>query len=420
MKKKILTLLFATMLTGALLTGCGEPEQTKKSVTVEAGEELKLNAKDFFNTSDDKLKEIKFDTKKVDTSKVGEYKVTATYKKEKYTITVKVKDTKAPEVTMKQQYLFTNDVANADLTQLVDTVYDASEYTMELTNFEKTAELSLMDDNALNTLVDSIVYPGDQKELLSMGTKDIPTDEGVYKSALVVTDKEGNKTANEVYVILDKTGALIDDVEDMTVEQEDVTATPEVDLTQYHVEDIVDGVIGSDKYTAEMKLTDEANHQYTVYVSYTDRAGNESKAEFLVNVTEKKKATASNEGSGNKNSDKGGKGNNDGNSGGNKNGGGGGNGNGGSSSGGSGSSGGTSNDNTVNNAIDAGQLYTVISLSDRYEVIVGQDEFERGCNILDDYLASIGYASTQMGGGNYGDTGYMCVYVFFSDMTPLE
>lgn len=417
MKKKLLTILFTAMLTGTLLTGCGEPEQTKKSITVEAGVNLELKAEDFFDTSDDKLKEIKFDTSKVDTSKVGEYKATATYKKEKYTITVKVEDTKAPEVTMKQQYLFTNDIAGADLEQLVDSVYDASEYTMELTNFEKTAELSLMDDNAVNALVDSIVYPGDQDALLSMGTKDVPVDEGVYKAALVTTDAEGNQFANEVYVILDKTGALIDDVEDMTIEQEDVTAVPEVDLTQYHVEDIVDGVIGSDKYTAEMKLTDEANHQYTVYVSYTDRAGNESKAEFLVNVTEKKKETASNSNGGNGNKN----GSSSGNSSGSSSGGNGGNSGGGSSSGGSSSGGGTSNDDAVNNAIDAGQLYSVISLSDRYEVIVGQDEFERGCNILESYLNSIGYtANWAFTGGNYGDTGYMCVYVFFSDMTPLE
>ena len=73
--KKRLVIGMLTAIVSLSLVGCA-PKQIKDSVTVEAGEELSLEAEDFFDSTDG----ITFDTTDVDTSKVGEYEVTATYK----------------------------------------------------------------------------------------------------------------------------------------------------------------------------------------------------------------------------------------------------------------------------------------------------------------------------------------------------
>ena len=60
----------------------------------------------------------------------------------------------------------------------------------------------------------------------------------------------------------------------------------------------MDGYIPGDKLTYEVTCRDEAKHEWIVKVSYIDRAGNESKAEFLIIV---KEGSSSNGGSGSQN-----------------------------------------------------------------------------------------------------------------------
>lgn len=75
---------------------------------------------------------LQTDTSSVDTSKVGAYEVTASYKKETYTITVKVEDTTAPEFELAQDSIVTNDLESLDADNLVESVKDASDTTTEI------------------------------------------------------------------------------------------------------------------------------------------------------------------------------------------------------------------------------------------------------------------------------------------------
>ena len=43
-------------------------------------------------------------------NQAGIYEVTASYKNEKFSIMVTIKDTTAPKVEMKQRYMFTNNI----------------------------------------------------------------------------------------------------------------------------------------------------------------------------------------------------------------------------------------------------------------------------------------------------------------------
>lgn len=274
-------------------------EQTQKTLEHEAGSELVMETKDFFKAEDEILNEMTIDVSKVNTDKVGKYKATATYKNKTYTIEVKVVDTTAPKVELTDRVVFTNDItkANAGIAEILASVTDASEYTAKLIRFEKKDVLSTMNEFALGKLKESIVDFRTKEEALTVGTEDIPTQPGIYRSVLEVADVHGNTTYKEVYVILDTTGAIINDVKDMTVTvaADKLNEKPALDTTLYKGYDEVDGTLTSDDLAIELTLKDEAKHEWTVAVSYTDRAGNESKSEFLITVAEEKKQTASND-----------------------------------------------------------------------------------------------------------------------------
>lgn len=425
MRKKVVVLFLTALTTAAVFTGCGI-KQTADTVTVEAGQELVLNATDFFNVKEEKADGITFDISKVDINKVGEYDVTAAYKKDTFTIKVTVEDTTAPMVEMKNRYVITNDIAAYDPMQLVEGIYDASEFTTEFIRFEKTENLDVMDDTAIKALTDTIPVPCAQEELKALGSEEVPTEEGIYRTVLAVTDAVGNTQLEEVYIILDTTGALIEEVEDKTieVEAEDIDTEPEVNPEDYTITDNVDGSISVENITCELELRDEENHEYIVHVSYTDRAGNESTADFLIMVKEKQKVTASND-SGNSNSsnsssDSNGSSENSGS---------------GSESTDSGStdsgstdsgsigedgstSGETSDSGSAENSLTPAQQAVinagygvVVDFSDGDYGVMVHDSERDGGQILYDYLATMGYYPTNVSGGwiNAANDQYMYV-----------
>lgn len=420
MRNKIYTVaVLATMTVGALLmTGCGEPRQKETAVTVEAGTELELDVNDYFNTTDEKKAKITFDTSKVDTDHVGEYEVTATYKKESYTITVTVEDTKAPQVMFNQRYVITNDIENFDLNTIIDEVKDNTDTTVEFAGFEKMElPIAEMNDDAIKSLTDKIVIPCDQNELSGITNVDV-TDEGIYRGVIKVTDEGKNTDYEEIVVIYDTTAPLITDVETQTIEQDDVTVAPEVDLTQYEVVDNFDGTLTSDVYKAEMNLTNEETHEYTVTVSAVDRAGNEVSKDFLVDVVEKKEEvadTTSNSGKGGSSS----KGNGSSSGSGSSNSGSGNSGSGSSSSNTINDAGDWSNDALAQNAANIG-LYNVQYDSDSCYVLVNVGEYDRGVELVRNYLSSLGLTYQAIYGNNYGETGFFSVYVPCSQIVTIE
>ncbi|MDD6631661.1 MAG: Ig-like domain-containing protein [Agathobacter sp.] len=143
---------------------------------------------------------LQTDTSSVDTSKVGEYEVTASYKKETYTITVKVEDTTAPEFELAQDSIVTNDLESLDADNLVESVKDASDTTTE------------------------IKFDTESKE------------DGEYDASVVVTDEYGNSAEKAITVVLDTTAPTISGVEDATVETEPTAEKEESDNRTYYYE----------------------------------------------------------------------------------------------------------------------------------------------------------------------------------------
>ena len=266
----------------------GGIKQTTDTITHEAGRELLLDATKLFDIDEETAAKVTFDTSGVDVKKVGSYELTAKYNGKTYEFKVEVVDTTAASIEFAQRYVFTNDIGKADLTSMIDIIYDASEYSLKLVRFEKSGTLSVMDEKALDTITKSIPLPCDEEQLLALGTEDVPTEQGVYRSVLEIKDAYENVRYEEVYVILDKTGAYIDEVIDMevTVAKGKIEEKPELDMSKFTITDNVDGMIKAENIKCELEVDSKENHTWMATVSYTDRAGNESSMTFLVVVKE--------------------------------------------------------------------------------------------------------------------------------------
>lgn len=259
---------------------------TTDSVTHEAGHELTLNAMDLFDVDEEKAAQITFDISGVDVNTVGEYTAVASFNNKKFDIKVNVVDTTAPMVEFKQRMVFTNDFENTDYEETFEGIYDASEYTVKFVRFEHKGNLELMTESVIKGYTDTIPVPCDAEKMQTIGTTDIPTEEGVYRAVMEVADVQGNAVYEEVYVVYDTTGAMIEDYPDSVVyvAEEDIDKEPTIDVGQYTITDNVDGALSDEQISYELELKDETNHEWLVHVTARDRAGNGSKADFLVTV----------------------------------------------------------------------------------------------------------------------------------------
>lgn len=254
-------------------------------ITHEAGQQLELHAVEIFDIDETEAMEVAFDISGVNIEMVGTYEVVATYKGHEYKIKVNVVDTNVPSVTMATSYVFTNDIENANLMSMVDSIYDVSECSLKLVRFEKSADLQIMDENALNQLIQTIEWLS-YEELLSIGTENVPTEEGIYRSVLAVTDAYGNTHYEEIYVIFDKTPAVMKEIEDKIAyaSEEEIDDEPNLSIYGYGADDNVDGAIALENLKLEYELKDAEKHEWIANTTYTDRAGNVSTSNFSVTV----------------------------------------------------------------------------------------------------------------------------------------
>ncbi len=305
MKNKIVagifTLLIITLMISAIhFYNQNRLKQTMDNYKHEAGKELILHATDFFDVNEEKAAQFSFDTSAVNEDTVGEYAVIASFKNKTFEIKISVVDTTAPEVEFTERYLFTNNLEAPPLDGMLAKVSEHSKWSAKLIRFEKHGSLEKLDEKELKELTNMIPLPCDSFELNNMGTEEIPTEEGIYRAVMEISDEYGNITLEEIYVIYDITGARINDTPDKTiyVEKEDLDKEPRIDKDDYTIIDNVDGKIPDEDIQCELELPDAEKHEWLVHVSYTDRAGNDSKAEFLIVVKEKQKQTTSNNGNG--------------------------------------------------------------------------------------------------------------------------
>lgn len=282
MKKKTAAAFIAAM-TITTLTACGGPKQLSKSVTVELGKEDGIKVTDILDVSKDKAKDVKVDTKKVNFYKEGKYDATLTYDKKEYKITVKIKDTVAPEATAKESITVQTGTA-VHVTDCLAKVTEASgnikaefETKPEADNSqgtETTESTETADKSSASSSesTESTESTDTQSQAIAVGDVNLSSNDeityvtaGDYDNNIVVTDDAGNKTKVPVKIsvinppaingVTDKTitvGDTIDYMAGVTATDgkgADITSSVQVDSSAVNT-----GAAGT--YQAAYKVTD--------------------------------------------------------------------------------------------------------------------------------------------------------------------
>lgn len=291
--KKQTAAAFIAAMTIATLTACGGPKQLSKSVTVELGNEKGIKVTDILDISKDEAKSAKIDAKKVNFNKEGKYEATITYDKKEYKVTVKIKDTVAPEATVKDSIVVqtgnpvkvtdciseikeASGVADAKFKTKPDTA--AQETSTEATASDDSGTAST--ENAASTEKDasSAVYAvGD----VSLSSNDEITyvEAGDYDNSIVVTDNAGNESEVPVKIsviapptingVTDKTitaGESIDYMAGVTATDgkgADITSSVTVDSSAVKT-DTAGNYQATYKVTDQYGLTSSATSNVTV------------------------------------------------------------------------------------------------------------------------------------------------------------
>lgn len=206
MKKKTAAAFIAAM-TITTLTACGGPKQLSKSVTVELGKEDGIKVTDILDVSKDKAKDVKVDTKKVNFYKEGKYDATLTYNKKEYKVTVKIKDTVAPEATAKESITVQTGTA-VHVTDCLAAVTEASgnikaefETKPETAQGTETTESTESTDKSSVSSSESTEATDTQSQAIAVGDVNLSSNDeityvtaGDYDNNIVVTDDAGNET----------------------------------------------------------------------------------------------------------------------------------------------------------------------------------------------------------------------------------
>lgn len=277
--KKQTAAAFIAAMTITTLTACGGPKQLSKSVTVELGKEDGIKVTDILDVSKDKAKDVKVDTKKVNFYKEGKYDATLTYDKKEYKVTVKIKDTVAPEATAKESITVQTGTA-VHVTDCLDKVTEASG------NIKAEFETKPEADNAQGTETTESTEKADKSsasssestestestEAIAVGDVNLSSNDeityvtaGDYDNNIVVTDNAGNETKVPVKIsvinaptingVTDKTitvGDTIDYMAGVTATDgkgADITSSVQVDSSAVNT-----GAAGT--YQVAYKVTD--------------------------------------------------------------------------------------------------------------------------------------------------------------------
>lgn len=276
--KKRTAVAFIAAMTMTTLTACGGPKQLSKSVTVELGKEDGIKVTDILDVSKDKAKDVKVNTKKVNFYKEGKYDATLTYDKKEYKITVKIKDTVAPEATAKESITVQTGTA-VHVTDCLAAVTEASgnikaefETKPEADNAQGTETTESTEKAESTEKTESTEATDTQSQAIAVGDVNLSSNDeityvtaGDYDNNIVVTDDAGNETKVPVKIsvinaptingVTDKTitvGDTIDYMAGVTATDgkgADITSSVQVDSSAVNT-----GAVGT--YQAAYKVTD--------------------------------------------------------------------------------------------------------------------------------------------------------------------
>lgn len=243
---------------------------------MEAGDSFTFSITDFFDVTEDEADKFTVDASAVDTSTIGDYDVLVSYKKAEYKITVHVRDTIAPALSVTERILFTSEPTLLDPMEFVEYT-DATSCTCELQYFERLSEPTAMENEALEVLLEERIASADTDAVAEQSDFTCE-EEGIYLAACTVTDNGGNTAYEWILVVYDATAPEISGLADTTVFQDDITIEPEITLDGVTVTDNMDGDMDISVVETLLSKAEEEDNVYSLTVSCADRAGNIAQA----------------------------------------------------------------------------------------------------------------------------------------------
>ena len=294
--------------------------QKNDTDSCELGGEYTFNPAEFFTTEGIESDALTVDMSKVDTDKCGDYVITVTYEDiYEATVTVTVADTIAPEISLGTRMIYVNETGsdvllsgyNVEFSDLQNCEVAFSDY-VKYGEYDVLEELS--DDEFVAIIFDEysgyeFVYSDESDEILTDEEDDAEDqvsedqvtedseieenesedeeaslEEGVYVVGIKVVDESGNYTESFAVLVYDCTPAVITGLRDQTKYQDDLSAIPEYSVSSVSITDNLDGDIDIADANVTLETKNEANHTYTLTVSYTDKAGNVAEKEVVITV----------------------------------------------------------------------------------------------------------------------------------------
>ena len=305
MKKR--NILITAALAGVLSLGaCGKTElkPLAEQVEVELGGLLDENVTSYASLDEKAAKEATLDLSAVDTNKTGTYPASVTYKEQTAAFEVVVKDTTAPEVTLKEKVtvaagmpLHAKDViaevtelsgeATAAFEQADPKVTEQPEGTEDLESTEQSENTE-----ALVPETENVTEPetGESAETFVVGDVTCTDDTvlfatvGSYDVLMTVADGSGNETEVKVTVIVGEAPEF-SGIEDLTVTvgTESADYLDGVTATDYKGADITDQIVCD---AAAVKL--DTVGTYEILYTVADEEGFAAEQRASVTVAEKK------------------------------------------------------------------------------------------------------------------------------------
>ncbi len=301
----ILMLLFSL----CLLAGCSHKVIiTAETYTLEAGTELPESPETYASFSSAELAaEAIVQADQVDTGKVGTYEAAVVLNGKAYPFAVEVVDTRAPEGSLGDWFVLSNEAVMPD--SFLSECTDASEVTTGFRNIELLKgqeelaalfqqELTYQEDFLISDFLglswefekDSREEQGTELENLVESLE--AEEDGLYSLELVAADEYGNASVIRCYALIDRTAPILSGVEDTEIALNRNTDVDTLTTDGVSAEDNLLGDITASILIEEEILESSDTHlKAKVTYTVTDLCGNVATAERVMEMAPEKQTT---------------------------------------------------------------------------------------------------------------------------------
>lgn len=264
MKKRIVDALavaaLVVVLSGIAYYQVNSFSGLEKEIVIELGDKVKTDASDYVKASSYVVEHSQVDVSDVDTGQVGVYEVVVTYGEQELVIPVKVEDTVAPEVVLKD-----------DLEAVVGKEISSDMVVDQMSDLSGIKSVEFKEAAVEKEDAEDEVAADDEKKVIPAYAKYEET--GEQKNILVVTDNNDNVTEVEftIYIAEDyithvsgikewivEQGAVIDFMTDVTKDDRiaEITCdTTKLDMNTAGEYKITYAIKGDDDRTVVSKET---------------------------------------------------------------------------------------------------------------------------------------------------------------------